>query len=106
MSTPENLDSLHFRRSTTSSARVRTGISNRLRELVGNLVETLEVVDVVVGVGIGGLDEVDEHASDQAEGFTGEQVVLRELVDFDDSGAEFVELAFDGFTVCHENTVQ
>jgi hypothetical protein len=31
---------------------------------------------------------------------------LRELVDFDDSGAEFVELVFDGFTVCHENTFQ
>ena len=65
---------------------------NRLRELVGNLVETFKVVDVVAGVGIGVLDEVDVHASDQAEGFTGEQVVLRELVDFDDSCAEFVEL--------------
>lgn len=46
------------------------------------------------------------HSSDQAEGFTGEQVVLRDLVGFDDSRPEFVELVFDGFTVCHENTFQ
>ena len=83
---------------------MRIGITNRLWELVGDLVEPVEVVDVVVGVGIGGLDEVDEHSPDQAEGFTGEQVLLPELVDFDDSCAEFVELVFDGFTVCHENT--
>ena len=93
-------------RSTKSPAQVRIGITNRLRELVGDLVEPIKVVDVVVGVGIGGLDEVDEHASDQAECFTGEQVVMHELVDFDDSGAEFVELVFDGFTGCHENTFQ
>ena len=91
-------------RRSKSPAQVRIGIIDRLRELVGDLVEPVEVVDVVVGVGIGGLDEIDEHAPDQAEGFTGEQVVLRELVDFDDSCAEFVELVFDGFTVCHENT--
>ena len=93
-------------RSIKFPAQVRIGIANRLRELVGDLVQPVEVVDVVIGVGIGGLDEVDKHASDQAECFTGEQVVLRELVDFDDSGAEFVELVFDGFTVCHENTFQ
>ena len=63
-------------RSTKFPAQVSVGITNRLRELVGDLVEPVEVVDVVVGVGIGGLDEIDEHASDQAEGFTGEQVVL------------------------------
>ena len=93
-------------RSTKLPAQVMIGIADRLRELVGDLVETVEIVDVVVGVGIGGLDEVDEHAPDQAEGFTDEKVVLRELVDFDDSCAEFVELVFDGFTVCHEKTFQ
>jgi hypothetical protein len=93
-------------RSTKFPAQVSVGITNRLRELVGDLVEPVEVVDVVVGVGIAGLDEIDEYASDQAEGFTGEQVVLRELVDFDDSCAEFVELVFDGFTVCHADTFQ
>ena len=70
---------------------MRNRITDRLRELVGDLVEPGEVVDVVVGVGFGGLDEVDEHASDQAEGFTAEQVVLSELVDFDDSRPEGLE---------------
>ena len=98
-------DPVHFRPIDDQvPTQVRIEIIDRLRELVGDLVEPVEVVDVVVGVGIGGLDEIDEHAPDQAEGFTGEQVVLRELVDFDDSCAEFVELIFDGFTVCHENT--
>ena len=58
----------HFQGSTSESASHQRQVSNAHNfgsgKLVGDLVEPVEVVDVVVGVGIGGLDEVDEHASD------------------------------------------
>ena len=44
------------------------------------LVESVQVVDVVVRVRISGFDDVDQHAFDQAVSFTDERDVLRELV--------------------------
>gem|GEM_PF-5509970 len=57
-----------------SSRRVR---KNQLRDVV----EPVQVVDVVIGVRIRGLDQVDQHPPRQAERFTDEREVLSDLSD-------------------------
>jgi hypothetical protein len=78
-----------------SSGRVR---KNQLRDVV----EPVQVVDVVIGVRIRGLDQVDKHPPCQAERFTDEREVLSDLSEFDQPCAQVIDLVLDGITLRHD----
>jgi hypothetical protein len=75
---------------------------SRSKKLMRDLVEPVQVVDVVIGVRIGDLDEVHEHPPHQTERFTDEGYLLRDLVELHRPGAQLIDLVLEGFTLCHD----